>query len=133
MAKKGLKAVINFINNTPKVEKSITEAFLDRAVGRSVKLMERNIKAQMHKGWGVQEGHLRRSIHSLTTGFGKGEVRTGATEGGREINYAVYVEYGTMYMAPRAMFRKGVAASEPGIIEIFNYEAWRVANQFPLK
>lgn len=123
-----LKATVDFINNRPSVEKEL-DAFIDRAAGRSVLVMERNIKANTP----VREGHLKRSIFSRKTGFGQAEVRTQATEGGKQIDYAVYVEYGTVHQAPAAMFRKGVAASEEQIKEIFNYEAWRVANNFPLK
>lgn len=124
-----LKATVNFLNNRPAVEKSISEAFLERATGRSLLLMERNIKVATP----VREGHLKRSIFSRSTGFGKGEVRTAAVEGGQQINYAVFVEYGTRHQAPAAMFRKGVANSEAGIKEIFSYEAYRVAKGFPLK
>lgn len=116
------------MNNRPSIEKGVGE-FIDQAVGKSVKVMERNIKANTP----VREGHLKRSIFSRVTGFGQGEVRTQAVEGGKEIDYAVHVEYGTRHMAPRAMFRKGVAQSEDQIKDIFQHEAWRVKNDFPLK
>lgn len=126
---KTLKATINFLNHRPAVEKGIVQGFLERAVGRSILVMERNIKANTP----VREGHLRRSIFSKVTGLGKGEVRTAATEGGKQIDYAVHVEYGTRHQAPAAMFRKGTAQSEQQIKEIFSYEAYRVAKEFPLK
>ena len=116
-----LKAIIKFINNTPKVEKGIS-TFIDRAVGRSVKVMTRNVKVNTP----VKEGHLRRSINDRKTGFGKAEVFNAAVEGGKEIDYAVHVEYGTRHMAPRAMFRKGVEQSEAEIQRIFKEEAKKV-------
>ena len=121
----GLKATLKYISHLNVVNREIGK-FITRAVDRSSKVMERNVKAQMHKGWGVQDGHLRRSIHSRMTSKTSGEVYNEATEGGREINYAVHVEYGTRHMAPRAMFRRGVAESEPRIKEIFKEEARKV-------
>lgn len=125
---KGLKATIEFLNFRAPVENRI-QKFVENAVGKSVLVMERNIKANTP----VREGHLRRSIVSRVTGLGRGEVRTQAVEGGREIDYAKYVEFGTMHMAPRAMFRKGVRQSEDQIKDIFRNEAWRVEREFPLK
>lgn len=123
-----VKATVEFLNYRAPVENRI-QKFVESAVGKSVLVMERNIKAETP----VREGHLRRSIISKITGLGRGEVRTQAVEGGREIDYAKYVEFGTMHQAPRAMFRKGVAASEDQIKEIFRNEAWRVEREFPLK
>lgn len=125
---KELKATIEFLNYRAPVENRI-QKFVENSVAKSLAVMERNIKANTP----VKEGHLRRSIHSINTGLGRGEVRTGAVEGGREINYAVHVEFGTRFMAPRAMFRKGVAQSEDQIKDIFKHEAWRVEREFPLK
>lgn len=116
-----IKAIIKFINNRESVEKGIGK-FIDRAVGRSILVMERNVKDNTP----VKEGYLKKSIRSRKTGFGKGEVYNAAVEDGVEINYAVHVEYGTKYMAPRAMFRKGVADSEDKIKEIFKEEAKKV-------
>jgi HK97 gp10 family phage protein len=116
-----LKAVIKFINNRNVVNREIGK-FITRAVSRSIKVMERNVKVNTP----VKEGHLRRSIQSRMTGQTSGEVFNAAVEGGREINYAVHVEYGTRHMAPRAMFRKGVADSEDRIKEIFAEEARKV-------
>lgn len=116
-----LKVIVNFFDGTAKLEKGIGK-FIDTAVQKSVKLMERNVKVNTP----VKEGHLRRSIRSRQVGFGKAEVYNEAVEGGKEINYAIYQEYGTRYIAPRAMFRKGVAQSEDKIKDIFREEARRV-------
>jgi len=123
-----LKATLTFIDNKLNVEKGIGQ-FIDRAVDKSLNLMERNIKAGMHKGWGVDEGHLRRSITNRKTGFGKGEVHTQAVEGGQSINYAAYVEYGTEKMAPRAFMRRGVGQSQNQIKDIFKDEANKVVTK----
>lgn len=121
-----LKATLKFISHKDEVESQL-EAFVDRAVDKSTKVMERNIKAFTP----VRHGHLRRSITSKMTGFGQGEVFTNpvvsSTQGGKqshkEVSYGVYVEYGTRFMAPRAMFRKGVEASLAAIEQIFKREA----------
>jgi len=121
-----LKAIIQFKNYRPKIEEGIG-AFINTAVDKSTKVMERNIKSFTP----VKHGTLRRSISSRMTGFGKGEVFTNPvvsqTSKGKtshkEVSYAVYVEYGTRYMAPRAMFRKGVEYSEGAIVQIFKREA----------
>lgn len=116
-----LKAVINFVSHKKSVEDGIGK-FVDRAVSRSLLVMVSNIK----KNTPYDHGHLRRSINNRKTGFGKGEVFSGATEGGVEINYAIYQEYGTRYQPPRAMFRKGVGMSKKRIQEIFAEEAKKV-------
>lgn len=46
-------------------------------------------------------GNLKGSITAEKTGFLEGQVST-------NVEYAVYVEYGTSRFAPRAMFRKGI-------------------------
>lgn len=119
-----LKATLQFKNKTKEVEGGIAEV-VDRAVRRSVKLMERNVKVATP----VKEGTLRRSIQSRSTGFGKGEVFNQSVEGGRETLYAIFVEFGTRFMAPRAMFRKGVSNSEDGIKQIFTEEGRKVHNK----
>ena len=124
-----LKAIIKFINNVPKVENGIAQ-FIDRAVSKSVLVMERNIKVFTP----VRTGHLRRSISSRKTGFGKAEVFSNPTisitskgvKKSKEVNYAQFVEYGTRFMAPRAMFRKGAESSEQQIKAIFKDEAKNV-------
>ena len=112
--------------------------YVDRAVGKSLNVMERNIKYNTP----VRHGYLRRSITNKKTGFGQGEVFTNpigsigssvASKKGlpatKPVRYAVYVEYGTSRMAPRAMFRKGVQQSENAIRQIFKDEAKNHYNQ----
>lgn len=135
-----LKAILNYKSYVPQTEKSIGE-FVNVAVEKSLAIMERNIKVNTP----VLHGYLRRSITSKMTGFGKGEVFTNpigsVTKGTakkkgisqhNEVSYGVFVEYGTKHMAPRAMFRKGVAQSENQIKDTFKTEAWRVKNGFTL-
>lgn len=117
----GFKTIVQFLNGTPQLESGVSK-FINRAVDKSTKIMERNVKVNTP----VREGHLRRSIRSRMTGEYNGEVYNEAIEGGKEINYAVYVEFGTKYMAPRAMFRKGVAMSEDKIKQTFADEAKNV-------
>lgn len=116
-----LKADISYKNFVPEVSKEIGN-FVNRAVEKSLLVLEGNIKLNTP----VKEGTLRRSITPKMTGFGQGQVYTAPLEGGKEVNYAVYVEYGTRSMAPRAMFRKGVAQSDDRIKEIFKDEAGKV-------
>ena len=133
-----LKAIVNYKSYLSETEKGIGE-FVNIAVEKSIAVMERNIKVNTP----VKHGYLKRSITSKMTGFGQGEVFTnpiGNVAKGtskkkgiaqhKEVSYAVHVEYGTKYMAPRAMFRKGVAQSEEKIKDIFQHEAWRVKNGF---
>lgn len=129
-----LKSIITFSNKTKEIENGIGR-FVDIAVQKSIKVMERNIKINTP----VKHGYLRRSITSKKTGWGKGEVSTnpigtvtkstskkkGISET-KEVSYAVYVEYGTKYMAPHAMFRKGAGQSEKQIKQIFSEEAKKV-------
>lgn len=126
-----LKAILNYKSHLTETEKAIGE-FVNIAVEKSIKVMELNIKKETP----VKHGYLKRSITSQMTGFGQGEVFTNpigniakATSKKKgiaqhkEVSYAVYVEYGTRHMAPRAMFRKGVSQSEQRIKEIFSEEA----------
>lgn len=116
-----IKTTITFKNNRVPVERAVLES-IDRATERSAALLSRNVKVNTP----VKEGHLKRSIAFRKTGIGSAEVYNASVEGGREINYAVHVEYGTRYMAPRAMFRKGAAQSEKPIQGIFKQELERV-------
>lgn len=113
-----LKAILQFKNYAKDRETDIANV-IERSVGKALLVMERNIKVNTP----IRSGTLARSITSKKTGFGKGEVYTASVDGGKEINYAVFVEYGTQHMAPRAMFRKGVAQSEEKISQIFAEEA----------
>lgn len=112
-----LKASIKFLNKTDDAIVGIDEN-LSIAVQKSLFTMERAIKNNTP----VKEGTLKRSITTRMMNKVEGEVFTSPLIDGKELNYAVFVEYGTRYMAPRAMFRKGVAQSEPEIGQIFNTE-----------
>ena len=122
-----IKATINYTSHVNEVSKSIGSS-IGIAVEKSLAIMERNIKVNTP----VKHGYLRRSISSKVTKLGQGEVFTNpigsvtkatANKKGiakhKEVSYAVHLEYGTKYMAPRAMFRKGVAQSEERIKQIF--------------
>lgn len=113
-----LKATLKFKSYVKDRESDIANV-IERSVGKALLVMERNIKVNTP----IRTGTLARSITSRKTGFGKGEVHTASIDGGKEINYAVFVEYGTQHQAPRGMFRKGVAQSEEKIQQIFAEEA----------
>jgi len=115
-----LKAVVNFINGTPQAESEVN-SFIDKAVKKSTLVMQRNVMANTP----VVHGNLRRSIQSRFPEFGKGEVFS-STNGVVDVSYALYVEYGTKYFAPRAMFRKGAEISKDRIMQIFSEEAKNV-------
>lgn len=102
-------------NNKTKLVNKIVAGLVDESVKKGAKIMERNIKLRTP----VKEGHLKRSIRSRDIKFGESEVYNQTVDGGQQIHYAKYVEYGTKYMAPRAMFRKGVEDSEPAIKQLF--------------
>lgn len=112
-----LKASIIFKNKTDDAIVGI-EKNLAIAVEKSLYTLERAIKIETP----VKHGNLKRSITKRMTGKFEGDVFTSPLEDGKELNYAIYVEYGTRYMAPRAMFRKGVANSEAEVDQIFNTE-----------
>lgn len=116
-----LKASLIFKNNRINTESEVGK-FIDRSVKKSARVMERNIKVNTP----VKEGHLKRSITTRDVSYGNSEVFNAPVEGGKEINYALFIEYGTKYIAPRAMFRKGVAQSEEKIKQIFSEEAKKV-------
>lgn len=109
------KATVSFKSHTKEVETGIAKK-INLGVQKSLAILEGAIKINTP----VKHGHLRRSISNHMTDEFSGEVFTGVVEGGAEINYAKHVEYGTKFMAPRAMFRKGAAASEDRIKGILN-------------
>lgn len=112
-----LKASLKFNNKTPEAIAGIGKN-IERAVGLSLLVIERNVKARTP----IRTGTLARSIQSKKTSPFDGEVFTGEVKGGKPVDYAIHVEYGTQHMAPRAMFRKGVADSEERINQIFEDE-----------
>ena len=122
-----LKAIVKFFDKTDAFKKEAGK-FVTRAVAKSALLMERNIKESATNSFTQRTGHLRRSIRARTKdlGFGKAEVKINPVDEGGEVNYGVYLEYGTSKMAPRAFIRKGVANSEDQIKKIFADEAKNV-------
>jgi HK97 gp10 family phage protein len=112
-----LKATVKFDNKTDDALSGIGRQ-TSIAVQKGLAVMERNIKVNTP----IRNGTLARSItQKLNTPF-EGEVFTQSVMDGKEVNYAIFVEYGTRFMAPRAMFRKGVAQSEDRIQAIFDEE-----------
>lgn len=112
-----LKASVKFDNNTDQAITGIGKN-ISIAVQKSLAVLDRNIKVNTP----VRDGTLRRSITQRLLNPFAGEIYTAPLMDGKEVNYAVHVEYGTKYMAPRAMFRKGVAQSEEKIQQIFDEE-----------
>ena len=122
-----LKAIVTFVSGRSQFEGAAATA-VKQAVEKSVLLMEANTKLNTP----VITGNLRRSIASQANGF-SGFVYSAAQAGGEEVNYAKFVEYGTAHMAPRAMFRKGVAQSEERIKSIISGELRDVKVNIRLK
>lgn len=112
-----IKASIKFDNHTDEAVKNIGKN-ISVAVEKSLIVMDKNIKINTP----VKHGTLKRSINYRMKNNLEGEVSTASFVDGKEVNYAVYLEYGTRHMAPRAMFRKGVAQSETDIDKIFSDE-----------
>ncbi len=109
-----LSASLKFINKTDDAIEGIDKN-VSIAVQKSLVVMERNIKGNTP----TKHGTLKRSITMRLNNPFEGEIYTSPLVDGKEVDYAVYVEYGTRYMAPRAMFRKGVAQSEEQIQQHF--------------
>lgn len=122
-----LKAIVSFVSGRSQFEGEAAKA-VKKAVEKSVLLMELNIKLNTP----VITGNLKRSIASKADGF-SGMAFSAAVSGGEEINYAKFVEYGTAHMAPRAMFRKGIAQSEERIKSIISGELRNVKVNIRLK
>lgn len=122
-----IKAIVTFVSGRSQFEGEAAKA-VQKAVEKSVLLMELNIKLNTP----VITGNLRRSIASQADGF-SGFAYSAAQAGGEEINYAKYVEYGTAHLAPRAMFRKGVAQSEERIKSLISGELRNVKVNIRLK
>jgi len=112
-----LKASVKFNDHTDEALTGIGKN-ISIAVQKSLAVLDRNIKVNTP----VKHGTLRRSITQRLLNPFAGEIYTAPLTDGKEMNYAVYVEFGTRHMAPRAMFRKGVAQSEDQIQQIFDDE-----------
>jgi HK97 gp10 family phage protein len=123
-----IQAIVTFVSGRSQFEGEAAKA-IERAVQKGVKVMEANIK----KNTPVRTGTLRRSIHSQMTGRFSGAAFSASVDGGKEVNYAKHVEYGTKNMAPRAMFRKGVAQSEATIQSLITGEMRNVKVNIRLK
>lgn len=77
----------------------------------------------------VKTGNLRRNIRAIKKEDGNWEVRSstplvadrkgkGAGKGGKQVEYASFIEYGTVKMAPRPFMRTGVNNALPKIGKI---------------
>lgn len=66
----------------------------------------------------VQTGNLKANIQPTNRieEVGDGVIKTAVNT---PVTYAPYVEYGTSKMAPRAMFRKGIANGKSAIVATF--------------
>jgi HK97 gp10 family phage protein len=64
----------------------------------------------------VDTGRLRNSIHSEVL-QDSGDILVGVV--GTDVEYAVFVEFGTVKMEPRAMFRIGSANAKERISQLF--------------
>lgn len=78
----------------------------------SVSDAERQVKIRTP----VDTGRLRASVHGKTNRFWFWRKRWTGTVA-TNVEYAPYVEYGTSRMRPRAMFRRGVDAALPPMMD----------------
>ncbi len=90
-----------------KLRKSLRQAFHD-----SLDILTDEIR----KVTPVDTGRLRNSIHPEAL-QDSGDVLVGTV--GTDVEYSVYVEFGTSKMEPRAMFRIGSANAKPKIRKKF--------------
>ena len=91
---------LSITENLKGVEKSAkTASLVDALFPKLMQLFETEVKKRTK----VLTGNLASSIVGVHTGFLEGEVST-------IVKYAVYQEFGTSKMPPRAMFRKGADA-----------------------
>lgn len=91
--------------------------------------MERNIKQEATTAFVQRTGNLRRSIRAYTgkdLPFGTAEVRINPIREGADVNYGLYLEFGTRFIAPRAFIRRGAGISRKDIKFIFAKEAKNV-------
>lgn len=111
-----LKSEIKFTSKVPQAIESFAD-FIEAAVEKSLAVATNAVIKETP----FDHGNLAKSIalQSRMTSKSSAEIRT-------NVKYAVYQEFGTKYMAPRAMFRKGVSMSQDRIKEIFNNEAKNV-------
>lgn len=110
-----VKATLKYTSHVNEVTKDIGSS-VSIAVEKSLAVMELNIKKNTPK----VTGNLARAIrYQMNEDRISGEVHNIPVLDGEPIDYAVFVEYGTKHMAPRAMFRKGVAQSQDRIVQIF--------------
>ena len=129
-----LKGVVKLIDNSKNTQKEV-RGFVTKAVGKSAAIMEAQIKNAATESFVQRTGHLRRSVRAHTEGmpFGSAEVRINPVRHGADVNYALYLEYGTKYISPRAFIRKGIGRSKKPIKETFREEARKVKDKYRSK
>lgn len=120
-----LKATVTFINGTDEAEAGISQ-FIDIAVKRAAKITARHVMDGSRHLFHWRTGNLARSIQARDIKPGQSEVAVAQIAGGEDVSYAIHLEYGTKYIAPRAFMRKGVTASQQDIDRIFKEEAEKV-------
>ena len=84
------------------------ELKMDADIKKVIPLLETAIRNRTP----VKTGNLKGGIVGRPTGFARGEVAT-------NVPYAEYVEYGTVKMGPRAMFRQGANDIEQRGMDVF--------------
>lgn len=98
---------VKFVKNLTTRQEIVDK--LDRDINQTaVPLLETAIKVRTP----VKTGNLQGSMTGRKTGWAKGEVAT-------NVPYAEFVEYGTKFMAPRAMMRQGANDLENRGVDIF--------------
>lgn len=129
-----LKSIVKLTNKSSSFEQG-AEKFITRAVNRAVRIMEKNMKIEATSAFTQRTGNLRRSIIAKESSgigkeFGKAEVGINPVREGADVNYGIYLEYGTKYIAPRAFIRRGAGKSEKEIQKVFAEEAQTLKSKF---
>jgi len=115
-----------FNDNTDKAKKEI-ENHKSESLKTAARVLEQKTKKAATRSFTQQTGNLRRSItprpvNNLT---GDADVWKVMCNPMRQsdavnVNYAIFLEYGTRYIAPRAFMRKGAADAKDAIRDKFS-------------
>ena len=115
-----------FKDNTDKAKKEI-EKHKSEALKKAARVLEGKTKKAATRSFTQQTGNLRRSItpRPVNNLSGNQEVWKLLCNPMREsdavnVNYAIFLEYGTRYIAPRAFMRKGAQDAKSTIRDEFS-------------
>lgn len=107
-----LKAKAEFTDRSQQFEVDAKKVIAN-TVKKAGYILEGNIKKAATDSFNQQTGNLRRSISYMPDSDPfVAEVGVNPMRGGADVNYAIFLEYGTRYIAPRAFMYKGAKRSE---------------------